>query len=60
MDRKSFLKYVAATGLMVAGGGVLSKSADNLDRIARSTPAKSAEPSKSSYGGSAYGGSKAS
>ena len=31
MDRKDFLKYTAATGLMAMGGGVILKSADHLD-----------------------------
>jgi len=53
MDRKEFLRYVAAAGLVVAGAGTLMQSLLNLDRSNKSKPANL---SASGYGTSAYGG----
>jgi len=53
MDRKEFLRYVAAAGLVVAGAGTLMQSLLSLDRSSKS---KSANSSASGYGVSTYGG----
>ena len=58
MDRRSFLKYTAATGLMAVGGGILLKSVDNFDKITGGSSSSLTELTSSSnvYGASAYGG----
>lgn len=54
MDRKDFLKYVAAAGFMAVGGGMILQSVGGLDKLGLS---KGAPATKSlSYGASAYGG----
>lgn len=53
MDRKEFLRYVAAAGLVVAGAGTLMQSLLSLDR---SRSAKPSNLSATGYGGGAYGG----
>ena len=58
MDRKSFLKYTAATGLMAMGGGVLLKSVDHLDKIAGGPSPEVASGYGNGYGTSAYGGQR--
>ena len=58
MDRKSILKYTAATGLMAMGGGVLLKSVDHLDKIAGGPSPEVASGYSNGYGTSAYGGQR--
>lgn len=54
MDRKEFLRYIAAAGITLAGAGMIMQSLLNLDRSrnAKQTTGLSA----SDYGGGAYGG----
>lgn len=57
MDRKSFLKYTAATGLMAIGGGVILKSADHFEKLTGSSSSPQvASGYGNGYGTSAYGG----
>ncbi|MEO5948997.1 MAG: hypothetical protein ABIP74_01210 [Candidatus Saccharimonas sp.] len=53
MDRKEFLRYIAAAGLVVAGAGTLMQSLLNLDRSHKAQPTNL---SASGYGASSYGG----
>lgn len=57
MDRKDFLKYLAAAGFMVAGGNVLLQSLNGLNKIG-SQQDKKTKIAKTSvgYGMSSYGG----
>lgn len=61
MDRKDFLKYMAAAGVMAMGGGVILQSLGGLDKLglgagkqAQSVP--QAQSMAYGYGGSVYGG----
>lgn len=59
MDRKEFLKYSAAAGLMVAGAGAVVQGLANLSRqkpqqITNQSSAVAA--SAHGYGGGVYGG----
>ncbi len=56
MDRKDFLKHVAAAGFMVAGGSVLVQSIGGINKLTQASQAASSKVS-SGYGMSAYGGS---
>ena len=55
MDRKDFLKYTAATGLMAMGGGVILKSADHLDILTKQAPKQNIA---GGYSADVYGGRK--
>ena len=52
MDRKEFMKYMAAAGLMAVGGGLLLQSVGGLDKLGIAKSNK-----KVGYGSSPYGGS---
>jgi hypothetical protein len=54
MDRKEFLRYIAAAGLIVVGAGAIMQSLLNLDRSHKSKSTVSVTPS--GYGGGVYGG----
>ena len=58
VDRKGFLKYTAAAGLMTVGGGMLVKSFGNLDKLSQgsSPSAPTTTTGAYGYGASAYGG----
>ncbi len=57
MNRKDFLKYTAATGLMAVGGGVLLKSAGHLDKLTNGSSSQQvASNAPAGYGASTYGG----
>jgi predicted tellurium resistance membrane protein TerC len=58
MDRKSFLKYTAATGLMAIGGGVILKSADHFEKLTGGSSPEVASGYGNGYGTSAYGGQR--
>lgn len=54
MDRKDFLKYLAAAGVMAVGGGVILQSVGGLNKLGLN---QKASPAKGlGYGASAYGG----
>lgn len=53
MDRKDFLKYIAAASVMAVGGGVILQSVGGLDKLGVK---KNAAPTSLGYGASAYGG----
>ncbi len=53
MDRKDFLKYIAAASVMAVGGGIILQSVGGLDKLGAK---KGATPKNLGYGGSAYGG----
>lgn len=53
MDRKDFLKYIAAASAMAVGGGIILQSVGGLDKLGAK---KGATPKNLGYGGSAYGG----
>ncbi len=53
MDRKEFLRYIAAAGIIAAGAGTLLQSLLNIDRSQKSKPANL---SAAGYGASTYGG----
>lgn len=56
MDRKDFLKYLAAAGFMAVGGGMILQSVGGLDKLgAKKQPAAKGL----GYGASAYGGKPA-
>ncbi len=56
MDRKDFLKHVAAAGFMVAGGSVLLQSVGGLNKLTQGKQASESKAGAVGYGGSAYGG----
>lgn len=57
MDRKDFLKYVAAAGFMAVGGGVILQSVGGFEKLGLGGGAKGGSATRSlSYGSSAYGG----
>lgn len=61
MDRKDFLKYMAAAGVMAMGGGVILQSLGGLDKfgLGAGEQAQSGAQNQSiayGYGGSVYGG----
>lgn len=56
MDRKDFLKHLAAAGFMVAGGGVLLQSVGGLNKLAEGTQASESKVGAQGYGASIYGG----
>lgn len=55
MDRKDFLKHMAAMGIMLVGGGAILQSLGSLDKLGLNQ-----KPSKPTvaygYGNSVYGG----
>ena len=53
MDRKNFLKYTAAAGLMTLGGGIIVQS---LMKQMRLTSSHQEKKRTISYGTSTYGG----
>ena len=55
MDRKDFLKHVAAAGFMIAGGSVLVQSIGGINKLTQGDQGGSSKVS-SGYGMSAYGG----
>lgn len=57
MDRKEFLRYIAAAGLFATGAGAIVQSLTNLDHTRSKKPAGNL--ASSSYGTSAYGGVQA-
>lgn len=55
MDRREFLKYIAAAGIMMMGGGLLMQSLGGLEKLGtRSAQQKSL--GSYGYGASVYGG----
>ncbi len=58
MDRKDFLKHVAAAGFMAVGGGMLVSSAANLNKLGQGKAVSQTASNSSSYGygASVYGG----
>jgi hypothetical protein len=58
MDRKDFLKYVAAAGVMAVGGGVVLQSIGGLNKLGAGSASNqtAANSSARGYGASAYGG----
>lgn len=52
MDRKDFLKYVAAAGVMAVGGSMIMQSVAKLDQSSKGKKVSQA----AGYGASAYGG----
>ena len=56
MNRRDFLKYTAATGLMAMGGGVILKSVDHLDLLTQ--PKQQSTKIANGYGTSIYGGQR--
>ncbi len=57
MDRKDFLKHLAAAGFMVAGGGMLLQSVGGLNKLAEGKQSGSSKlAGAAGYGVSAYGG----
>lgn len=52
MDRKEFLRYIAAAGIIAAGAGTLLQSLLNIDHSQKSKSNLSA----TGYGASTYGG----
>ena len=57
MDRKDFLKYVAAASAMAMGGGLLLQSLGSLNQLKQSRLQSDAS-SAVGYGSSIYGGNK--
>ncbi len=55
MDRKEFLKYTAAAGLMAVGAGAIVNSLAGLDKSSQKKKVGQANTSLG-YGSSAYGG----
>ena len=51
MDRKEFLRYIAAAGIMAAGAGTLLQSLLSMDRSQKSKTNLSAGYGTSTYGG---------
>ncbi len=60
MDRKDFLKYMAAAGVMAMGGGVILQSLGGFDKLGLGDGQRQANKAAGSYGygASAYGGLK--
>ncbi len=57
MDRKEFLKYLAAAGVMVMGGGVIMQSLGGLDKLGLGDKQQAnANTNTYGYGSSPYGG----
>ena len=57
MDRKDFLKHLAAAGFMVAGGGMLLQSVGGLNKLTGGKQSTSAKlTGAAGYGASVYGG----
>ena len=56
MDRKDFLKHLAAAGFMVAGGGMLLQSVGGLNKHAEGKQASESKVGAVGYGASVYGG----
>lgn len=60
MDRKDFLKYMAAAGVMAMGGGVILQSLGGLEKLGlasgNSQQQVNAATSARGYGSSVYGG----
>lgn len=58
MDRKDFLKYIAAAGFMIAGGNVILQSLGGLNKLGGQPDKKQSVAKKVSvgYGVSTYGG----
>jgi len=57
MDRKDFLKHLAAAGFMVAGGGMLLQSVGGLNKLSQQNEvAGSKGNGAAGYGASVYGG----
>lgn len=59
MDRKNFLKYVAAAGIMAVGGGVILQSLGGLNKLGGSATGSkpfATTQAQRGYGSSAYGG----
>lgn len=58
MDRKDFLKYMAAAGVMAMGGGVILQSLGGFDKLGLDAGRQQASNNAQSYGygASVYGG----
>lgn len=60
MDRKDFLKYMAAAGVMAMGGGVILQSLGGLDKLGLGAGQQARQEASQSYGygASVYGGNR--
>lgn len=59
MDRKDFLRHIAAAMLMVAGAGLIGQSIQKASKLASGSHTSKSDASVYGYGGSVYGGMKA-